>query len=209
MSNLDFVKGQCPLCDGHLEFPAEASGQTIPCPHCGQIIDLGANRTTSKGSRRQRVAIGVALTACLTGAFLALFSRHSPTSASSVVPTISTNISTNPVKTVQTTLTPTLTAVTPAHPGELETNHFGISGGTLQNTSGSSLVYVLGVVRNLDDHQRFGVKINYSLFDAAGQLVGQATDYQSEIDPQGEWDFKALVMSSKAVSAHFSDITEQ
>ena len=35
-----FIKMSCVLCAGHIEFPAYAVGQKIPCPHCGKTIAL-------------------------------------------------------------------------------------------------------------------------------------------------------------------------
>jgi len=34
------LKGECQLCGGHLEFPAEAVGTSIDCPHCGKSTEL-------------------------------------------------------------------------------------------------------------------------------------------------------------------------
>jgi hypothetical protein len=34
------VKMACPACEGHLEFPGEAAGRTIACPHCQKEITL-------------------------------------------------------------------------------------------------------------------------------------------------------------------------
>ena len=34
------LKGQCQSCGGHIEFPAEAVGTNIDCPHCGKSTEL-------------------------------------------------------------------------------------------------------------------------------------------------------------------------
>jgi DNA-directed RNA polymerase subunit RPC12/RpoP len=34
------LKMNCVLCGGHVEFPANAIGQTIACPHCAKTITL-------------------------------------------------------------------------------------------------------------------------------------------------------------------------
>lgn len=88
------------------------------------------------------------------------------------------------------------------------TNDFAIMPFKLEKTPGSSLVYVIGSIRNLSDSQRFGVKIEFNLFDADDNPVGSATDYHSVVDPHGEWHFRALVMESKTVSARFNSIAE-
>jgi len=88
------------------------------------------------------------------------------------------------------------------------TNGFAILPFKLENSSGSSLVYVTGTVRNLSDRQRFGVKIQFALFDTNDHPVGAASDYQSVLDPHGDWRFKSLVIASKAVTARFNSIAE-
>src|SRR5690242_12207778 len=35
-----YLKGECQSCGGHLEFPAEAVGASIDCPHCGKTTEL-------------------------------------------------------------------------------------------------------------------------------------------------------------------------
>jgi hypothetical protein len=91
---------------------------------------------------------------------------------------------------------------------EAQTNDFAILPFVLEQTPGSSLVYVTGTVRNLSGEQRFGVKVEFGLFDTNDNPVGSATDYQSVLDPHAEWHFRALVMASKTVSARFRAIGE-
>jgi hypothetical protein len=64
-------------------------------------------------------------------------------------------------------------------------------------------------VKNLLDKQRFGVKLELELDDAAGQKIGLARDYQQILEPGGEWKFKAPVFESKASSARLASIHEQ
>ena len=104
--------------------------------------------------------------------------------------------------------TQTLVAIPPPPKYQNVTNDFAILSFKMEKTPGSSLVYVTGTVRNLSDRQRFGVKMEFDLFDAQDRPAGTATDYQSELDPHGDWSFKALVMESKAVSARFHSIAE-
>ncbi|MBI3881164.1 MAG: hypothetical protein HY301_14015, partial [Verrucomicrobia bacterium] len=35
-----YIKGACVACSGHIEFPSEAAGMKIPCPHCGRETAL-------------------------------------------------------------------------------------------------------------------------------------------------------------------------
>jgi hypothetical protein len=39
--DVSYLKTQCPLCDGAIEFPAAEFGTTANCPHCGKTIALG------------------------------------------------------------------------------------------------------------------------------------------------------------------------
>jgi len=93
-------------------------------------------------------------------------------------------------------------------PEETISNGFAISEFKLEQTTGNSLVHVVGAVRNLTDKQRFGVKVEFSLFDAKGTAVGKASDYAGTLGAQGVWKFKALVMTSKAAEARLDAVNE-
>jgi predicted RNA-binding Zn-ribbon protein involved in translation (DUF1610 family) len=209
MMKEDFVKGQCRACGGHLEFPADAVGRNIPCPHCGQPTVLVAALPAPTGGRRRLWAGLAAMLCCFVGAAIVLFSRHPHPAAVSVPPPTLVASVTNIPAANESAAIPAKPPGLQPRPGETLTNNFGITGGAMGKAPGSSLVYVTGSVRNLSDHQRFGVKVDYALFDAHDRLIGHATDYQSLLEPQGDWDFKAMVMESRAVAARFNGITEQ
>jgi hypothetical protein len=78
----------------------------------------------------------------------------------------------------------------------------------LDKAAGSSLVYATGEVTNASNRQRFGVKVEVEVLDAAGQKLGTATDYQQSIEAKGTWQFRALVVQSKAASARIAGIKE-
>ena len=73
---------------------------------------------------------------------------------------------------------------------------------------GSSLVHAVGTVTNPSAKRRFGVRIEVDLFDAAEKKIGTAKDYQPVIEPNGEWNFRALVLPSKAASAKLAWVKE-
>lgn len=205
MSNNNFVKGECRQCGGHLEFPANAAGETIECPHCGQPTALVAfvSANQPNASRRKWLAAGVVAVVVLTGVTAAFFwvqkTGRGAISETQSAPAAQTN----------TSAVPATTRVAPTKVTDEEhTNNFVISPIKLEKTSGSSLVYVTGKIRNLTGRQRFGVKVEFGLFDTNGLPVGKATDYQAVLEPDGEWRFKALVMDSKAVAARFNSILE-
>ena len=86
---------------------------------------------------------------------------------------------------------------------------FNASEITFQKVPGSGLVYAVGTLTNASVRQRFGVKVNLDLFDAADQKVGEATDYQPLMEPNGQWNFKAIVVEKKAVSAKVATVKEE
>jgi len=194
MSTDIFVKGECGHCAGHLEFPAAAAGETIECPHCGQSTKLAARRLLDKS----RLWRGLFITAIIAIVLAAVFAvtlgkRHKK------IPILPATAKTNLVA----------APIIATHPtDEIITNEFSISGIRLEKTTNSSLVYVTGKVRNLTDRQRFGVKLECSLFDANQLAAGTATDYQRLLNPHEEWVFQALVINSKAASARLLTIAE-
>ena len=40
MAETKFLKCPCDHCGGHIEFPADGIGATIPCPHCARPTEL-------------------------------------------------------------------------------------------------------------------------------------------------------------------------
>lgn len=78
-----------------------------------------------------------------------------------------------------------------------------------EKAKGSSLVYAVGLMRNVSDLQRFGVTIELELTDGGGRKVGTARDYRNVLEPRQEWRFRALVLDSKAVAASVSQIREE
>jgi hypothetical protein len=200
MSNSDFVKGECRLCRGHIEFPISALGTTVPCPHCGQPTELtNPNLPAKTGvSGRQRLAIALALCVAAVVPAIVLVTHKSNPSANTVP---------SPLLPVQSNALVAL-----AHPKpqpEEVTNDFAIMPFKLEKTPGSSLVYVTGAIQNPTERQRFGVKVEFSLFDTNDNAIGTATDYEQVIEPHGEWRFKAMVIESKAVAAKFNSIAEE
>jgi hypothetical protein len=200
MKQTKFLKGECQHCHGHIEFPAESAGLTTDCPHCGKQTDLllalpKDEPTIPRATIVYTVIAVIILVAGLAGAMLALKMAerkvgHKKTEAVVDAPT-----------------TPTNAVAAPADP--IAQAGFQVSPITIEKTKGSSLIYALGTLSNTAERQRFGVKLQFDLFDDAGQKVGTAKDYQSVIEPKGEWKFRALVVTSKATSAKIASVTEE
>lgn len=190
------LSGDCQQCGGRFEFPAEAAGLTGECPHCGQQTDcLLAAPPPEKSPVRAKAFIFTAaavviLAGGLFGAFAAL-KRAQRMAAQR--------------QELQATTNPQV-APTPADPFA-EVN-FRISTVTLEKSAGTSLVYAQGTIVNTTNRQRFGVKVELDLFDAAGKWVANASDYLGVIEPNAVWKFRALVVDKKAASAKIATIKE-
>ncbi len=85
-----------------------------------------------------------------------------------------------------------------------------VSGVKLETTKGSSLIYVVGSVRNASEHQRFGVRVEFDLFDKAGNKISTppSSDYKQIMEPREEWAFRAIVLDPKAAAAKLAKIKE-
>lgn len=201
MKQTKFLKGECQHCHGHIEFPAESAGLTTDCPHCGKqtelLLALPKDEPTIPRATIIYTAIAVIiLVTGLAGAMIALKMAerkvgHKKTDAVAEAPPAA----------------PTNGVADPADP--VAQAGFEVSPITIEKTKGSSLIYAIGSLSNLTDRQRFGVKLQFDLLDDAGQKVGAAKDYQSVIEPKGEWKFRALVVTSKATSAKIASLTEE
>jgi hypothetical protein len=105
---------------------------------------------------------------------------------------------------------PTPTApVTPKGPkliGDLKVTQVALD--QPKGAKGSRLVYVTGVLRNDSDHQRFGVRVELDLLDAATNKVGTATDYRQMLEPRATWQFRAIVTDRRATGARFVSVKE-
>ncbi len=210
MGTEHFLKGACTACGGHLEFPATGAGQDITCPHCGQRTKLLPGPATATHTGKWwKVLLALLATLAFLGSLVAFWvvSRQPNPHGAAITNSAIVAAAPLPTNPMPAPVAPQ-PAATMVKPGETLTNDFIITPGHLEPTPGSSLVYVTGKVRNPTDRQRFGVKIRFALLDASGAPIGSATDYQSVIDPHGEWAFKAMVMESKTVATRLSAISE-
>ena len=188
-----YLKGECQQCGGHVEFPAEAAGTTIECPHCGQVTELLLAVPKSEPSVPTKAIVYtiiaiVILIGGLIGTQVALKRAKR---------LVEQKRDASPMPaTKQPTADP------------VPKDGFRVSSVTLEKTPGSSLVYAVGTVRNITNRQRFGVTVELELLDDTGKKIGDAKDYQNVIEPNGEWQFRALVVHAKTASAKVSAIKE-
>lgn len=204
MSQTRYLKGLCSHCAGRIEFPAEAIGMMVDCPHCGKSTELllEAQPEPPPAIPKRALIYTIIALFILAGGFAGalvalhraqrLYGRAAKTTRASA-PT--TNASAVPAETDSVL-------------SEAARAGFGVSPISLEKTAGSSLVYATGGIANLTARQRFGVKVEVELLDAGGKKIGGATDYQQVLEPNAQWQFKALVVDSKPASARLANIKE-
>lgn len=198
MNQTRYLKGECSECGGHIEFPAEAAGTSIECPHCGKTTELLLTAPAAQPSLpRKKIILTVFTIALLVlglGAALVALNKAQDWMARQ-----------KPVPPVPVSAPATVPA---AADDPAAKAGFKVTPINLEKTAGSSLVYAVGTVANPAARQRFGVKVEIDLLDGTGEKLGVATDYQQVLEPKGKWQFKALVVDSKAVSARLATIKE-
>jgi len=204
MNRTKHLKGHCQACGGHIEFPAEATGMSVDCPHCAKVTELLLAPLPDEPLIPRRtiiwtVATVLVLVLGLAAALVALNRAERGAAAKQHAG--------EPVP-LATMPNPQNTQA-PEQPDAATQAGFSASEITLQKLAGSGLVYAAGSLTNVSSRQRFGVKVNLELLDAAGQKIGEATDYQPTIEPSGHWNFKALVVEKKAVSAKIAAVREE
>jgi hypothetical protein len=201
MSKTKYLKGACQHCGGHLEYQADHIGMTVTCPHCQQQTELMLLAPVEPPALPFKVLVwtGIAvliLALGLVGAVVALkrAQRWAEKQKHQAAHVAAVQMPANPEAGGETN-SPVVPELLP-------------SGVTLEKAPGTSLVYATGTIRNTSARQRFGVKVELELADDSGQKIGTATDYRSTLEPGAEWQFKALVIQAKAVSAKISAIRE-
>ena len=207
MSQNKFLKCSCAACGGHIEFPADGIGSTVPCPHCGCATELTLETPpviAASGTRSLKwiIAGGVILLVGLVAAVgIVIAANRLMKKAREPRP-----IAASPAR-------PKATNAAPARPsapaGTLSVlNGFSSSAVTMEQAPGSALRYATGVLKNETDKQRFGVTVEIELLDPRGGKTGTAKDYVDLIEPRAEWKFHASVLQKKAATARVSNVTE-
>lgn len=185
-----------------MEFPADALGMLVECPHCNQQTELTLPpplETSDPGIPAKAVVWAIIalliLGGGLAGSLIAL-KKAQRLYGHQNQPATNASLSQTPTNSIS----PELDAAA--------REQFSLSPIKLEKNQGSSLIYATGTVSNLTDKQRFGVKVELYLLDATNQKIGVASDYQQVIEPRGQWSFKALVVDSKTVAVRLASISE-
>ena len=189
MSNNGYLKCSCQKCSGHIEFPPAGAGEMVDCPHCGEQTKLVS---TSPNHARKTVFIA--------GSILILFSF------AGILIYLSKNTKPDVPVPVNVAQAATKTVI----PDDfIQLNDFNIGKIILKKTEGTALVYAVGIVKNETARQRFGVRIRLNLLDAQDNTLGSTSDYIEILEPNKQWQFKALLANPKAVRAKVINIEEQ
>jgi hypothetical protein len=231
MHEVKYFKATCNHCSGHIEFPDNAVGLMVNCPHCGEQTQLRSNTKPAPADAVPRVAdevvadsplpprkaLNVGLVAGLVCVLLALsaagiflLKRTPPNPAVNATPDKPGEARNN---------SPALTSSrgpadrpTPAETAALKSpkslSDLKVGDIQLEKAKGSSLVYVVGTLDNDSDYQRFGIRIRLDLLSGEEAKLGTAQDYKDILEPRKSWKFRALVTDSKAVAAKLATITE-
>ena len=184
-----------------MEYQADHIGMTVPCPHCQQETELSLLNPAEEPALPFRALFwtGIAVVILglgLVGAVVALKrAQHwAEKRKHQAAPPAVVNTPVIPEETSGTNVTTVSELLT--------------SSVTLEKAPGTSLVYATGTISNTSARQRFGVKVELELADVSGQKVGTASDYRPILEPEAQWQFKALVVQAKAASAKISAIRE-
>jgi hypothetical protein len=208
---MKYLKGPCGQCGSNIEFPAELVGTVAECPHCGKSTELLLAVPKQEPALPRRVIVWTVVSVVilglgLAGAMVAL--RRAERLAAShkqEPPAAPPQADTNDAAAVGPASASTNAA--PA-PGAEQPPPFEVSEITLEKAPGTSLIHAVGTVLNPLDKQRFGVKVEIDLLNAAGKKVGTASDYAQVIEPKAAWHIKALVVAAKPANAKLASIKE-
>ena len=190
------VQGECQHCGGLLRFPAEHLGMESECPHCGRATELILAAPPEEASpvRTKAIIFTVVAVIILGGGV------------------VGSTIALKRAKKMAGNKSPAAAPATPATPAApanpFEPDGFRASSVTLEKTTGTKLTHAHGSVVNILDRQRFGVKVELELFDAAGKSVGKSSDYTGVIETNATWNFRAPVLEGKAASAKVASVKE-
>lgn len=186
------VQGECQQCGGLFEFPAEAAGVVGECPHCGQQTEcvLAAPPEERSPLRTKAIVFTVIALVILVGGLIA--AQVAIKRAERMVGRKADANSSRPAE--------------PRNP--FAARNFKVTPVFLETTPGTKLVHARGTVQNLSNQQRFGVKVELELLDAAGKTLATTSDYVSVFEPKSDWNFHAPVTDPKTVSARVTEIIE-
>ena len=208
MAETKFLKCPCDHCGGHIEFPADGIGATIPCPHCARptelALEIPAHLIQRPGRGHKWFIAGAVILVVGVVAIIAILiaaprlMKKTREKNEGFRPSAQPALRTNGA--ARNTIRPA-----PAQ----SLNNFSVSSVTIEKAAGSSITYATGALKNETDRQRFGVNVELEVFDRAGVKLGTAKDAAQIIEPRAEWKFRALIVPKNAASARVVGVKEQ
>src|SRR5215203_4274522 len=131
---MKYLKCACQHCRANIEYPADAAGMTVECPHCHEQTDLIVEipGSTTEGARRGWLVWAIVTLLALGG-----LGAIAPALLKRIAP-----------KARQTTAVSTATSARPmaSKAGNLVTNDFQVSPVRIERVTNSTLVYAAGTV---------------------------------------------------------------
>ena len=198
MTDSTHFKCECQHCGGHLESPVEASGLTVDCLHCGQPTVLIAPDNQPTASRSAKVILLAGLGASLLAALILGIIVHGQHTA---------KLREQAAAAAQLAARQAAAAEALAK-DPLAQAGWKVSAVRLEKMPGSSIIHAVGTLTNNTERRRFGVKIKFDLFDAGDQKIAGANDYLASIEPHDRWQFSALVVDARAITATVAAVEE-
>jgi DNA-directed RNA polymerase subunit RPC12/RpoP len=228
MSEPGFIKCPCRHCGGRIEFPTQAIGMTVDCPHCGQKTLLGRAASTTtpaaapaapaapaadgSSARRPYVLLAAVCGLLAVGGGIWWWLQREPAAPPPPAQPASFKGKMAAMESAEATGTPSTPPTPPAPAGKARPKSIDdLKAGpvTLEKARSGSLVYAVGTLRNESDLPRYGVRIEIGLTDASGVALRVATDYTQTMEPRAEWRFRALVLDAKATAGKVVSIKEE
>lgn len=231
MSEPGFIKCPCRHCGGRIEFPTQAIGMTVDCPHCGQKTLLGRAASTAKPAPATPALAAAADTApastsprrplavlAAVGVLLAAaggvwwWLQRAPAPEETPSQPASFKGKMTAMESAETdgsaaSPAPPAAPAGKARPKSAEDLKPGPV--TLEKARSGSLIYAVGTLRNESDHPRYGVRVEIGLTDAKDRPVRAATDYTQTMEPRAEWRFRALVLDATAAAGKVTSVKEE
>ncbi len=198
MSSTKFFKCSCSECHGHIEFPADATGVTIECPHCQKhtTLTLTAPETTGE---RLRLTWKFWI---VTGGLLALVVLA--IAAPLLLKRLATKRGHRPPPTRAESTSGTQAG---QKPDAQTLSDFELGPVTLDRSA--SVVHADGTIKNPLARRRFSVRVELDLRDGAGKSIGTTSDYAAIIEPNAEWRFHAMILPKEVVGVRIVRIREK
>ncbi len=173
------LTGFCSHCHGSLEYPAELIGPRARGPRCGQTTELLLATPEGEPTTSRKTVVWVVL-----GVFILALGLGLPLWGLHWAAQHKDRLSARGA--------PSL----------------GTSPLIVEQSSDGTGIFVIGSLKNNSARRREGVRVEFNLFDSAGQKVGAGTYYQTALNPGESVQFKAPAEARNAATARLVSIKD-